>query len=373
MKNILICVEFYSPHVGGAEKHVQLIAEYLFKNNCKVQIATTHHNLRKKKIINDIKINEFRIYGNCVRGYSGEVDKYQKFLIDSKFDIVIFYAAQQWTFDLSLEILKQINSKKIFIPCGFSKLNNIFYKPYYYLIKKRINEFNEIICLSKQYQDYVFCKKNFKKKVQVIYNGAENFYYNIKNFRKKNKIIKEDIVLLYLSNIKFMKGQDKFLKILSKLSNEKIKAYFVYANSPNYFYLKYLKSKTEKIKSKNPNIKIEFIKNTSLNQKREIFSKCDYFIGTSRVECSPLVMFEALAAGKIYLGTDVGNCKEILKKIPPCYVDNSTSNIAFKLKKMIEKKLHKNVKIKKKIYQHFKKNYDWKILLKKYKNIVFST
>ena len=49
MKNILICVEFYSPHVGGAEKHVQLIAEYLFKNNCKVQIATTHHNLRKKK------------------------------------------------------------------------------------------------------------------------------------------------------------------------------------------------------------------------------------------------------------------------------------------------------------------------------------
>tara|TARA_Y100000816_G_C26059310_1_gene556108 strand:+ start:251 stop:1372 length:1122 start_codon:yes stop_codon:yes gene_type:complete len=373
MKNILICVEFYNPHIGGAEKHVQLIAEYLFKNNCKVQIATTHLKLRKKKIINDIKINEFRIFGNCVKGYSGEVDKYQKFLVDSKFDIVIFYAAQQWTFDLSLEILTQISSKKIFIPCGFSKLNNIFYKPYYYLIKNRINYFDEIICLSKKYQDYFFCKKNFRKRVQVIYNGAEDFYYSVKNLTKKSKIKKKEIVLLYVSNIKFMKGQDKFLKILSSLSNKKIMAYIVYANIPNYFYFKYLKLKSRKIIRKNPNIKIKFIKNTSLNQKREIFSKCDYFIGTSRVECSPLVMFETLAAGKIYLGTDVGNCKEILKDVSPCYINNNISNIALELKKMINKKLHENIFIKKKIYQHYKKNYDWKILLKKYKNLIAST
>ena len=163
---ILICVEFYDPHVGGAEKHCKLIAEYLNKNNYKVEIATTFLKERKKKIINGIKINEFDVKGNFTRGYSGEITNYQNFLINSNFDKVIFYAAQQWSFDLSLEILDKINSELTLIPCGFSKLNNIFYKPYFLLLQNKINNFDKVICLSKNYQDYFFVK-NFTKKKPV--------------------------------------------------------------------------------------------------------------------------------------------------------------------------------------------------------------
>ena len=102
---ILICVEFYDPHIGGAEKHCKLIAEYLNKNNYKVEIATSFLKERKKKIINGVRINEFNVKGNFIRGYSGDITNYQNFLINSKFDRIIFYAAQQWSFDLSIEII----------------------------------------------------------------------------------------------------------------------------------------------------------------------------------------------------------------------------------------------------------------------------
>ncbi len=370
---ILLCVEFYYPNIGGAEKHVQLIGEYLNNSNCKVEIATTFNNKRNNKIHNNILINEFKISGNCVRGYSGEVDRYQKFLLDSNYDQIIFYAAQQWTFDLSIEILKKIKGKKIFIPCGFSKLNNLLYKPYFNIIKNKINEFDKLVCLSGEYQDYKFCKKFYKKKISIINNGAEDIFFKKYGFRKKFKIKKNEIFLLYLSNIKFMKGQDRFIKILQKIKNEKINAFIIYANEPNKLYMKYLKHRSNEVCKLNKNIRINFMKNTSKEEKMKAFSECDYFICTSRLECSPLVMFEAMAAGKIFLGSKVGNCHEIQKKLKIGFVSNNINLITKNLLTMIKNKLHTNTEVKKKIYQYFRKNHNWAIILKKYKKLIFSS
>ncbi len=35
------------------------------------------------------------------RGFSGEVERYKKFLLESDFDIIMNYTAQQWTTDLT--------------------------------------------------------------------------------------------------------------------------------------------------------------------------------------------------------------------------------------------------------------------------------
>ena len=257
---ILICVEFYDPHIGGAEKHCKLIAEYLNKNNYKVEIATSFLKERKKKIINGVRINEFNVKGNFIRGYSGDITNYQNFLINSKFDRIIFYAAQQWSFDLSIEIIDKINSKLILIPCGFSKLQNFFYKPYFFLLRNKLNKFDKIICLSKDYQDYHFCKKYFKREINIINNGSENIFFRKKGFRKKFKILENEIMLLYLSNIKFMKGQDRLINIVKKIRNRKITLIFIHANNMSLFYWIYLKILIL-IASLNKNIKIKIFKN----------------------------------------------------------------------------------------------------------------
>ena len=109
---ILICSEFFKPNVGGVEIHSEVLANYLSKKH-KINVATTFLN-RTNKELKKFVINEFKIKGSLVKGYSGEVKEYEKFLLNSNFDIIFFNAAQQWTFDLALPILKKLSLKKFF-------------------------------------------------------------------------------------------------------------------------------------------------------------------------------------------------------------------------------------------------------------------
>ena len=107
---------------------------------------------------------------------------------------------------LSLPILKKIKYKKIFFPCGFSRLNNIFFKPYFEILKIKLKYFDEIICCSKNWKDYKFCKKYFKKKINIISNGS----FALKNKKQKNNLV---IKYVSVSNLKYLKGQDRIINI----------------------------------------------------------------------------------------------------------------------------------------------------------------
>ena len=157
--NIAHCVEFYHPSIGGVQYHTKLLSEFL-SSKYNITVITTFDPKRKNKKIKNVKIIEFKIKGNIANGYSGETSTYQNELLKNKYDLILFYAAQQWTFDLALPILSKINSKKIFLPCGFSNIKNLLYKPYYNLIlRNKCNFFNKIICFSKTTNDYIFLKK----------------------------------------------------------------------------------------------------------------------------------------------------------------------------------------------------------------------
>lgn len=64
----------------------------------------------------------FNIKGNLANGLNGEVDRYRAYLLENQFDIISFFAAQQWTFDAAIPLLPEIKAKKVFVPTGFSGL-----------------------------------------------------------------------------------------------------------------------------------------------------------------------------------------------------------------------------------------------------------
>ena len=125
--NILHTVESYSPSVGGAQEVVKQISERLVQRGHTVTVATSSHPDRHIKNINGVHIEEFDVRGNSVYGIQGEVERYQSFLRQGNFDIMMNYAAQQWATDLVYPVLDELPYKKIFIPCGFSGL----YRPDY--------------------------------------------------------------------------------------------------------------------------------------------------------------------------------------------------------------------------------------------------
>lgn len=308
---ILFCSEYYYPYIGGVEIHTQKLAEFFCKKN-KVEIATSiidysYKNKYSNNINKKIKINRFNISGNLVKGYSGDISKYTRFLLNSNFDIIFFNAAQQWTFDLSLPILENITAKKIFFPCGFSRLNNFLYKPYYYILKNKINYIDQIICCSKFWKDYKFLKKNFKKKIYILNNGADR--NNYKKIKFKNNIKKK---FLYVANIKFLKGQDRVINIFRKIKDNSI-LLLIYSNKSSSIYKNFIFNKVRKFNNANKfNKKICLILNNRRNYIKKYFSVCDAFISGSRTEYSPLVLYESLAAGIPYFGYDVGICKNII-------------------------------------------------------------
>jgi glycosyltransferase involved in cell wall biosynthesis len=366
---LLFCSEFFYPEIGGVEEHMKIFAEY-FKNKHEIHIATSYNHQRTKNQINKFNIHQFNITGNFVRGYKGNINQYQNFLIDSNFDLIIFYASQQWTFDLSLEVLEKIKSKKIFIPCGFSKLNNFLYKTYFFILKNKLNHFDKIITFSKKYKDYFFCKKYYKKKIYVIYNGARSIKKNkIKNYIKnKLKLKKNFITFLSIGSLKFMKGADLAINTISKIKNENIILIIICQKIKYNFYYLYLKLLILKLHFLSKK-KIIILDKVSQKIKNNFFYNSDYFIHTSRIECSPLVLFESFANKKIFFGRNVGNIKEIIDKHKIGYTSNSIKDLSVKINEYILKNKHNNPKLKNNIYKIFKKNYDWNIIMKKYEKV----
>ena len=122
---ILHTVESYLPDRHGMSEVVRQISERLALEGHEIIVATSHSKSRKKTTINGVNIEQFNISGNFVKGFKGNIKEYKNYLLNTKVDIIVNFAAQIWTTDIALPILKKINSKKIFVPTGFSNLNNL--------------------------------------------------------------------------------------------------------------------------------------------------------------------------------------------------------------------------------------------------------
>jgi len=358
---ILLCSEYFYPKIGGVEKHTQIIADYFINKNHHVEIATSSLiKLNKNRVsTKHYIINYFNISGNFVKGYNGETHKYQYFLLKNKFDIIFFNAAQQWSFDLALPIISSINSKKILFPCGFSRINNILYYPYFLLLKKKINYFDKIICVNKNLKDYKFIKKHYKKKIFLLNNGASKIskFTNLENFKKKYKISKNEKIITNISNFKFYKGQDRAISIFRKLKNKDLVLVLIGNNHNSIFllyiilmkfFLKYFYNK-----------KVIIILNKKYSLSQEILNISDIFLFTSRLEYDPLVIYEAIIAKKKIISYNVGNIKNILKYNKNSFITNDMELIIKNFNKILFMK-----------YYYFNSSkFLWNNILKKYHNI----
>jgi glycosyltransferase involved in cell wall biosynthesis len=376
---ILLTVEFYHPSVGGAQKVVSEIAEHLARKKFKVYVATSqiYEKQKKKEIINLVNVRRFNISGNYIENFIGEKENYINFLIKNKFDTIFFYAAQQWTFDLALDILKKIKSKKILCPCGFSRLNKFAYRRYFQKIAENINDFDKIIFHSSQYQDYFYLKKFLKKKnFSVIPNAADSNFINF----KKNNYSNNSKKFLNVSNFTPGKRQDISIFIaivISLFLRSKIKFYFV-GNTVKvknftknffyhifYFYLNLLRIFFNVIFIDK---EIIFLKNLKRNNVINIFKKSDFFLFTSKVECSPIVIFEALGAGLPFFSLNSGNIAEIARKTNAGICAENFIKLSMSIIRIINntrrlKEMSKNGIL------NCKRIYNWKNIVKKYENL----
>lgn len=311
---ILHAVEFYQPSLGGAQEVIRQISERLVQLGHDVTVATTDMAARDSLVINGVKIAPFKVSGNYSTGMTGELEKYRHFLKSERFDVILFYAAQQWTFDAAIDVIDDIPSPMLLAPCGFSGLRNPVHQTYFQMLPNVLSKMQKLIFHSKTYQDYVFCQDAGLSNLQWIPNGASEveFANPVQGFRAKYHIDDETPLLLTVGSHTGIKGHRTAIEALARAKIGK-SCLAIIGNRPAQARGCTLDCKARAWLARLGSLGRKRI--LLLDPPREdvlgAYFTADIFVFGSNVECSPLVLFESMAAGLPFISTACGNAAEI--------------------------------------------------------------
>ena len=314
---ILHTVEFYPPSTGGMQEVVRQISEHLALRGHAVTVATSRIPERKSKTVANVAIEEFAISGNAVRGFQGEVERYGKFLCESRFDVMTNFAAQQWATDIALPLLDKIPVKKVFVPTGFSGLYLQEYRDYFDKMKSWMKKYDMNVFLSNTYRDIQFARENSIAKIQTIPNGAsEQEFLETRpvQIREKLGIPADHFIILHVGSHTSLKGHAEAIEIFRRARLRNVTLLMIGETSGSgcgrLCHIKKWLFSDSPLRSRNH--KRIVISSLPRPNTIEAYKEADLFLFPSNIECSPLVLFECMASKTPFLTTDTGNAVEIV-------------------------------------------------------------
>lgn len=350
------------------------VAERLVSRGHDVTVATSHLSTRTFTELNGVRIVTFDVSGNFVKGLDGEVTQYQRFVSTGDFDVLLVNMAQQWTLDALIPILGEISCRKVLIPCGFSCFYEPSYAAYFHEMPNVLREFDHLIFHASDYRDICFAKEHGVKQFSIIPNGASETEFAVEKdpvFRMQLGISDQEWFFLTVGAFTVDKGHIDLLKSYMDCNFDG-HASVLLLNANTYIAeaseghsnistsssstgvrpqnkttcgSRWDKNRGKEILSKTYRTLSNFITGNKpdrdpppfreeirslleqLNQpgttKRVIvmdlprprlvqaYMNADLFVFASHIEYSPLVLFEAAAAGTAFLSAQVGNAQEI--------------------------------------------------------------
>lgn len=317
---ILHTVQHYHPSVGGAQEVVRQLSERLVKAGHSVTVATSASSDRISLQLNGVNIVPFDISGNLVEGFRGDIEGYRRFVLNSEFDIIMNYAAQQWATDLLLPVLTEIHAKKVFVPCGFSGLHIPRYQEYFEKMRDWIRQYDACVFASDSYRDIDFARQVGVRNIRVIPNGAASEEFPDKQFpdiRKRLGIKDEDFLILNVGSHTGLKGHREAFEMFLR-SRIRDAVLLIVGNTPTASSCLRdcrIKSLLFRLSSRARAAgKRVILRAYPREDVISAYLAADLFLFPSRIECSPIVLYEAMASRTPFLTTDVGNAKEIIEQ-----------------------------------------------------------
>lgn len=307
---ILHTVEFYDPSVGGSQEVVKRLSEALVERGHEVTVATTKLKNRVSKAINGVMIEEFAVSGNPADDFTGEVERYQDFLLNANFDIMMNYAAQQWATDLVFPVIEKLAYPKALAPCGYSALHLKAYQNYFRKLPEYLRHYEHIIYHSASYQDKLFGDRHNIGNFSIIPNGAAAEEFDAApgiDFRKYYSIPGGKMILS-VANHYWSKGHGLVIDAFRR--SKAPDASLVIIGNPvgGGCFHSCRKYANQATKAGKPVILLQDIPRKHVVAA---FKQADLFLFGSEIECFPLVLIEAMASGTPFITTDCGAAGEL--------------------------------------------------------------
>ena len=310
---IVHTVEFYHPRTGGSQEVVRQLSQLMVAHGHDVTVATTACPERNDRNINGVRIEEFNCEGNAVRGMSGEIDRYQNFIINGGFDVVMSYAAQQWATDALFPVLDQIPCRKVLAPCGFSGLYDPAYKQYFTDLPGVLAKYDRLIFHSDCYRDIEFCRQHQLPNMVVIPNGAAAAEFDVidPTFRSRFGIPKHHLLLLTVGSHTHWKGHAETISAFGAAKLPPATLVIIGNTNASLGCLPKDMAQSKGIRLKSLGGKRVLLLDPPRPDVIAAYHAADVFVFPSNIECSPLVLFEAMASRTPFVANDVGNSREI--------------------------------------------------------------
>lgn len=348
---ILLACEFYYPSVGGVQVVMRQIGERFVARGHTVTIATSYLPERQRHELNGVTIAEFNVSGNLVRGLSGDVEGYRRFVLGSDHDVLMIKAAQQWTFDALLPVLDQVTKPKIFIPCGFSALHEPAYAEYYREMPEVLGKFDHLIFHASDYRDINMARNQGFSDFSIVPNGASEREFSVPadpDFRRRLDIEERAFVVLTVGTFSGgMKGHREVAEAFALapfhdtpavlILNGNVVSSVSRSGAPAGLrvlvaHLREGAHRLRRLARRRPWLRTAVREplaalvariNAGAPEKRvmivdlpraelvQAYLNSDLFVFASKIEYSPLVLYEAAAAGLPFLTVPVGNAAEI--------------------------------------------------------------
>ena len=324
------------------------LAEQLTLRGHQVTVATSQLPDRDFQSLNGVAIEGFSVSGNGVSGMTGEVLRYQQYVIDGGFDAVMVMAAQQWTFDALWPVLDRIEARKVFIPCGYSGFYEPSYARYFEQLPAILKQLDHLVFHSTDYRDINFARNCGLKNFSVIPVGASRSAFDIEpydTFRSAHGIPQQSFVFFTVGTFTGLKGHLELARAFSLLKLKKnehatlilngnqVKAathgvsgiyrkilHLIKVQGLPYLLKKAFRMvwpggkdllKTVERINRSQVQKVVLLTDFPRKELTQLFMTADLFVFASKIEYSPLVLFETAAAGTPFLSVDVGNASEI--------------------------------------------------------------
>jgi glycosyltransferase involved in cell wall biosynthesis len=305
---ILHAVEFYPPAVGGVQEVVRQVSERLAARGHDVTVATSEDARRFEN--GSVKVAGFDVRGNDVRGMTGDVEAYRRFVLDGDWDLVMTYAAQQWTTDALLPVAAEVRVPVVLAPCGFSALHDPAYAGYFATLRERLHDFDALIFHSDGYQDIEFAREAGAERLHVISNAADEREFGQPRergrFRAAHGMGDEEPLLLTVGGHTGLKGH---AAAMATLRSSEARTLAIVGNTPTgRGCLPLCRIRAAATRLRGGRV---LLLDPPREQVLDAYTDADLFVFCSMVECSPIVLFESMAAGLPFVSVDVGNAAEI--------------------------------------------------------------
>jgi len=324
------------------------VGEHLVTRGHEVTVATSYLRERKSRSHNGVSIVEFGATGNHVRGLRGEVDAYRRFILQSNYDVFMVKAAQQWTFDALWPILDEMRGPIVFVPCGFSGLFDPMYRAYFRDMRRVLSKFDHLIFYASSYRDIDFARDNGLRKYSVLPNAASEREFGVAvdhGFRTRHGIAKNAFVVLTVGTLTGgLKGHHQLAEAFARanfgdrpavliLNGNKISTVARIREPLNA--RRAFRTVRTRVRAARDRLHVTPMSRTDpltaavsrINEAApgrqavlvdlprpevvQAYLNSNLFVLASKIEYSPLVLFEAAAAGLPFLSVPVGNAGEI--------------------------------------------------------------